>query len=104
MVYVPAGKTHSTHAVKLCLAGSHTLFNHPTGQRIVFQQNDTEAQEIRRDGVHAVVFESSIWDDMAEVEALNALGNFNASIDEGEDEMQAFARIDNLILRMAQSP
>ena len=52
----------------------------------------------------AVIYNAGIWKDMAAVEALCSLGNLNASIEEEEDEIQAFGRIDTLITRMACSP
>ena len=35
---------------------------------------------------------------------MSSLGNFNAAIDQAEDEMQAFGRINELLNRMNESP
>ena len=51
-------------------------------------------------GVLAVIYDKSIWEDPEAVIALSSLGNFNAAIDQGEDEMQAFGRINELVNRM----
>ena len=35
---------------------------------------------------------------------MSSLGNLNAAIDQGEDEMQAFGRISSLFTRMCERP
>ena len=102
MRYVPATKTHWTFACKLGKDRTHTLFNKPNGPKIVFQKNDTEGADISTAGVSAVIYEASIWEDMEAVHAIANVGNLNSKIDEVEDEMQAFGRVDALYNDMAK--
>jgi len=102
--YVAAGKTHFSHACKLAIDGSHTLNCEPKAAKIRFRPDDAEGRLITTHGVLAMVYEESLWDDPEAIEALSSLGNFNAAIDQGEDEMQAFGRIHALITRMGESP
>ena len=52
-------------------------------------------------GVSAMIFEKSLWEDMDAVRAIASIGNLNAKIDAGEDEMQAFGRIDDIYNQMS---
>ena len=103
MEWICATKTHFTHACKLSDEGTHTLFNQKNTQKIRFRPDCQEGKEISQHGVMAVLYEPSIWDDLAEVHALNALGNFNASIEQEEDEMQAFGHVDTQIKVLRES-
>ena len=100
MEYVSVSTTHFSHACKLVIDGTHTLFNQSGLPKIRFNSDDSEGKEITSQGVLAVVYDQSIWEDEEAVIALSSLGNFNAAIDQGEDEMQAFGRINELITRM----
>jgi hypothetical protein len=100
MEYVSVSTTHFSHACKLVIDGTHTLFNQSGLPKIRFNSDDSEGKEITSQGVLAVVYDQSIWEDEEAVIALSSLGNFNAAIDQGEDEMQAFGRINELVNRM----
>jgi hypothetical protein len=100
MEYVSVSTTHFSHACKLVIDGTHTLFNQSGLPKIRFNSDDPEGKEITSQGVLAVVYDQSIWEDEEAVIALSSLGNFNAAIDQGEDEMQAFGRINELVNRM----
>ena len=104
MMYIPATKTHFSCACRMALDGTHRLFNQPDGPPIRFRSDDSEGYNIANNGVAAVIFESSIWDDMEAVHALSVQGNFNSAIDAGEDEMQAFGRVSALMERMSKYP
>ena len=84
----------------MVIDGTHTLFNQSGLPKIRFNSDDPEGKEITSQGVLAVVYDQSIWEDEEAVIALSSLGNFNAAIDQGEDEMQAFGRINELVNRM----
>jgi len=103
MEYVVASKTHFTHGCKLAIEGHHHLYNDPALPKIRFSPDDLEGQEIMTKGVLAVIYCKSIWEDPEAVIALSSLGNFNAAIDQGEDEMQAFGRVNELFRRMVDS-
>jgi hypothetical protein len=100
MKYVAATKTHFVHACKLFCEGSHHFYNKPQNPKIRFKAGDKEAAEIQSEGILAVIYGETIWNDMGAVEALCAIGNFNAQIDQSEDEMQAFGRINELVNRL----
>ena len=100
MKYVAATKTHFVHACKLFCEGSHHFYNKPQNPKIRFKAGDKEAAEIQSEGILAVIYAETIWNDMGAVEALCAIGNFNAQIDQSEDEMQAFGRINELVNRL----
>ena len=102
MEFVPISKTHFTHACKLVNDGTHTLFD--KGQKkIRWRSDDTEGLDISRNGVMAVIYDKSIWDDPEAVAALCATGNMNSQIDQGEDEMQTFGRACQIFSRMSES-
>ena len=100
MKYVAATKSHFIHACKLFCEGSRHFYNKPHNPKIRFKAGDKEAAEIQSEGILAVIYGETIWNDMGAVEALCAIGNFNAQIDQSEDEMQAFGRINELVNRL----
>ena len=100
MKYVAATKSHFVHACKLFAEGNHHFHNQPHNPKIRFKPGDKEGKEMQSEGVLAVIYEDTIWGDMREVEAVCAIGNFNAKIDQSEDEMQAFGRINELMNSM----
>ena len=101
MIYVCATKTHFTHAQKLAEAGHRTLFNQ--GQHeIVWQKDDIEGAEIMKHGVLAAIYDCKLFDDEEALAALASDDNLNAGVVMGEDEMQAFARVDALMTKAAR--
>ena len=104
MRYASVTKTHFIHACKLCSVGTHILRNEPGGALIRFPKDCSEGRNILEVGIMAVVYKAEIWKDPAAVEALCTLGNMNCYIEEEEDEIQAFGRIDAIMTRMASSP
>ena len=103
MVYVCGGRTHFVHAHKLAKDGNRTLFNKAEGLRIVWKTSDVEGAEIREQGPLCAIYESSIFEDPDAVSALASDGNLNSNVEMGEDEMQAFGRVDAMFERMARS-
>ena len=103
-VFVAVAKTHFTFACKFAIERSHTLFNKPHAPKICFQNTDTEGAETTKDGVLAVIYGESIWQDMQAIHAIANVGNLNSKIDEAEDEMQAFGRVDHIYNEMAKWP
>ena len=104
MEYVAADHTHFVHALKLGKEGTHTLYNQPGADKVKWHWQDSEANMCMEHGFSAAIYDDSIWGDIQAVEALNAEGNLNSAVDMGEDEMQAFGRIDAIVTRMSQSP
>ena len=104
MVYVCGSKTHFTHALKLGKEGTHHVFNNSSAGIIKWKKNDVEAAECMKHGPLCVIYDSSIFQDLEAVEALNADGNLNSKIEMAEDEMQAFGRVDATFERLARSP
>ena len=104
MEYVCASKTHFTHALKLAKEATHTLFNQVGAPRITFKMNDSEADEIMTQGLVCAIYDKTIFGDLEAIDALSADANLNSNVDCGEDEMQAFGRVDILFNRIAADP
>ena len=100
--YVCLGKTHFVHAQKLGKDGGRTLYNMGV-DKIVWQQNDTEGAACSARGPTCAIYQSSLWYDADAMNALSLADNLNANVAMGEDEMQAFGRIDTTLLAVRGS-
>ena len=96
MIYACLTGTHLTHALKLGSTGDRTLFN--DGKVLIKYEDTEEYHEIRENGVLAVVYDEKLWDDKEALHKLMLNDNLNASIQVGEDEVQAFGRVDRVVL------
>ena len=99
--YVCLSKTHFCHAHKLAKDGNRVLFNQTVP--IAWQKDDPEGWAIMNDGPECCIYREDL---MYDAEAMTALGNddnLDAAICWGEDEMQAFGRIDIIFCKLAPS-
>ena len=99
--YVCVTKTHFTHAQKLAKDGNRALFNN--GARIIWQKDDGEGRDILNDGPECCIYRAELLNDSEAVTALANEDNMDAEICWGEDEMQAFGRIDIIFCKLAPS-
>ena len=96
MIYACLTGTHFTHALKLGIGGDRTLNN--DGKTAIKYLNTVEYQEIVENGVMAVVYDENLWSDKEASITLMLGDNLNASVQVGEDEVQAFGRVDRVVL------
>ena len=82
--------------------GDHTLFKEIGAPPIAWKSCDLEAMEIRKRGPLCAIYESTIFEDLEALSALASDGNLNSTVELGEDEMQAFGRVDQMFERMFQ--
>ena len=68
-----------------------------------WKKDDQDAEMIQKNGPLCAVFEADIWKDPDAVNALASDDNLNATVQMGEDEMQAFGRVDTMYGRMVQT-
>lgn len=100
--FITGSKTHFTHAQKLCQQGGRTLFN--KGEvPIRWRDGDTEGAEIMSRGPLCAIYDSKLLDDPEALRALASDDNLNASVQWGEDEMQAYGRVHEVVERLAPS-
>ena len=100
--YVCARKTHFVHAHKLAIDGARTVFN-AGDVPIRWPDSDAEGKLILEQGPLCALYGSNL---LHAVDATNALcsdDNLNAGVQWGEDEMQAFGRVHEMVGRLAAS-
>jgi len=96
--YVCASKTHFCHAQKLAKDGKRTVFN--KGEvHIRWQESDEEGLQIMHHGPMCAIYDSSLLHDTDAANALASDDNLNAAVQWGEDEMQAFGRVHEMMER-----
>jgi len=100
MEFVCGTKTHFVHGQKLAKDGGRTLFNEGEVE-IKWQTGDTEGIEIMENGVMACIAGEELFDDIDALHALSSDDNLNAQISWGEDEMQGFGRVHELVTRLS---
>ena len=100
--YVCASKTHFVHAQKLAKEGVRSIFN-KGDVRIRWQEADTEGAQILEQGPLCAIYGSSLLHDIDATSALASDDNLNAGVQWGEDEMQAFGRVHEMMERLAPS-
>ena len=100
--YVAASKTHFVHGHKLFKDAGRMLHN-KSDTPLKAQQGDSEAILIQEEGPLCAVYESALYHDSEAMQALSSDDNLNAGVVWGEDEMQAFGRVHQLMERMAPS-
>ena len=99
MAYACLTHTHFTHAMKLGEGGG-TLFN---DKRIpIIYKPTAEQQAISENGVLAVVYGEELWDDREALVRLMLGDNLNAAVQVGEDEVQAFGRVDRIVVEFTE--
>ena len=94
--YVCLGKTHFVHAQKLGKDGGRTLFNQGK-LKIEWRSEDNEGELCITKGPMCAIYKSTLWHDADAMKACSANDNLNANVSMGEDEMQAFGRIDVVV-------
>ena len=100
--YVCATKTHFVHAQKLAKDGGRTLYNQGN-VKTRWQDADSEGAQILDQGPLCIIYKAELLLDIDATNALSGEDNLNASVQFGEDEMQAFARVDEITTRLAPS-
>ena len=63
----------------------------------------SEWEAIREQGVVAAVYDETLWGDKDAMVALMLGDNLNAAVQVGEDELQAFGRVDTIVAQLARS-
>ena len=100
--YVCASKTHFVHAHKLAKDGSRTIYN--KGEvPIKWQANDEEGAQILENGPLCIIFGSPLLLDVEATTALCAEDNLNAEVQWGDDEIQAFGRVHEMVERIGST-
>ena len=102
MQYVCASKTHFVHAHKLAKEGARSIFN-KGDVPIRLQDTDTEGAQIIEQGPLCAMYDSSLLHDIDATSALASDDNLNAGVQWGQDEMQAFGRVHEMMVRLAPS-
>ena len=102
IVYVCVSKTHFVHGQKLAKDGNRFLFNE-NKMAISWQDDDVEGLMILEQGPVCVIYSSTLFDDVAAMNSLASTDNLNASVQWGEDEMQAFGRVHLMVDNLAPS-
>ena len=92
--------THFTHAMKLG-GGDRTLFN--DGRTVLKFSETNEWKAIRDEGILAAVYDEALWADKDALVSLMLGDNLNAAVQIGEDEVQAFGRVDVIVTELAHS-
>jgi len=90
-----ATKTHFVHANKLRAEGGRTLMN--DAKTPIISKTDEEGSEDRKileEGVLCSIYSAKLWDDPEALEALMGADNDDADVEMGEDEIQAFGRVE----------
>ena len=95
MVYATLTKTHFTHAMKLGAEGNRSLNNNNIVP-LAYAENE-EWVGIRDDGILCCVYSEDLWCDEPALRATMLGDNLNAFVQVGEDEMQAFGRVDAVV-------
>jgi hypothetical protein len=101
MKFVAMSKTHFLHAHKLAQDGGRTLFNKQDGVPIVWKTDDYEGALILEHGIKCQIYDSSLLYDTDAASALASEDNLNATVQWGEDEMQAFGRASEMVDRLS---
>ena len=99
MAFVTVSKTHFVHAQKLAKDGHRCLWN-DMKEPIKWLETDTEGHEILEHGPVCQIFEEELFEDKDAFIALASEDNMNAGIQLGEDEMQGFGRVHQIVTLM----
>jgi len=99
MAYACLGKTHFCHALKLGGEPGRTLMNE--GKVPLTFPDNAEERAVREDGVLCTLFTEELWYDEPALKAVMLGDNLNAAVQVGEDEMQAFGRVDRAVQALA---
>ena len=99
IAYACLTKTHFVHALRLGAEGGRTLYN--AGKIALNFPDSPELSAIREDGVLCSIYSEDLWADDSALKALMLGDNLNAAVQAGEDEMQAFGRVDSIVLALA---
>jgi len=103
MKYACLTKTHFTHAIKLGLEGHRSLRNQ--GSFPLVYENTQEWNEITANGPLCTIYSEGLWDDKEALQWTMLGDNLNAAVQLGEDEMQAFGRVDSIVQQIvSQAP
>ena len=90
------------HAHKLAIDGTRTVFN-AGGVPIRWPDSDAEGKLILEQGPLCALYGSNLLHDIDATNALCSDDNLNAGVQWGEDEMQAFGRVHEMVVRLAAS-
>ena len=99
MAYACLTHTHFTHAMKFN-GGGGTLFNDKL--TAIKYKPTPEQQAIAENGVLAVVYGEELWDDHEAMARVMLGDNLNAAVQVGEDEVQAFGRVDRIVVGLIE--
>ena len=100
MSFACVTNTHFTHAMKLG-GGDRTLFS--DGRTVLKFAETSEWKAIRDEGILAAVYDEALWADKDALVSLMLGDNLNAAVQIGEDEVQAFGRVDVIVTELAHS-
>ena len=89
--------THFSFSEKLFQDGNRFLYNNSGGRKIKKRSDDTEGQEMEREGPLCIIYDEGLLDDPVAVEALMREDNMNSSISMSEDVMSAYGSIDHVV-------
>ena len=94
--------THFSFSEKLFQDGNHFLFGHSGGRKIKKRSDDTEGQEMAREGPLCIIYEEGLLDDPVAMESLMREDNMNSDVQLPEDVMSAYGTIDHVISSLSQ--
>ena len=100
--YVCARKTHFVHAHKLAIDGTRTVFS-AGDEPIRWPDSDAEGKLILGQGPFCALCGSNLLHDIGGTSALCSDDNLNAGVQWGEDEVQVFGRVHEMVVRLAAS-
>ena len=94
--------THFSFSEKLFQDGNRFLYNNSGGRKIKKRSDDTEGQEMEREGPLCIIYNEGLLDDPVAVEALMREDNMNSDVQLPEDVMSAYGSIDHVISSLSQ--
>ena len=100
--HVCLSKTHFVHGQKLAKDGNRFLFNE-NKVLISWRDDDVEGHLILEQGPVCAIYASTLFEDLPALNSIASTDNLNASVQWGEDEMQAFGRVHLIMDHMAPS-
>ena len=94
--------THFSFSEKLFQDGNRFLYNISGGRKIKKRSDDTEGQEMEREGPLCIIYDEGLLDDPIAMEALMREDNMNSSISMSEDVMSAYGSLDHVVRSLSQ--
>ena len=100
-MYATLRCTHFVEAQKLIKEGGRRYMNKADGLHLQLKDDDREGQLIQEQGVEAIVYSATLWDDKHALLAIMQEDNLDAAIAKSETELDAFGHVSRVVSELS---